>query len=224
VRVMTDKMFENYWLQRPSSKGLHGYVEDIWVRVRHRLMVRGIFQWRLLVTAEGAVFKMFPLWLGGVSLKFSGWWNLISISMMELSRFINCNSGIFVWWIGCFSVISMIFFNGPLSEWIEDVAPSALFLEISRIYSSLNFPPTLSLSPCTSAPYRNCCHLEAVQLEPGKPLDVFIISTSFVLDSLCADFCVLTQSPFLLYLVAADLNPTKSAAHVLHNGHPFGRW
>jgi hypothetical protein len=29
VRVMTDKMFENYWLQRPSSKGLHGYVEDI---------------------------------------------------------------------------------------------------------------------------------------------------------------------------------------------------
>jgi 2EXR family len=29
VRVMTQKMFEKWWPQRPSSKGLHGYVEDI---------------------------------------------------------------------------------------------------------------------------------------------------------------------------------------------------
>lgn len=29
VRVVTHKMLEKWWLQRPSSKGLHGYVEDI---------------------------------------------------------------------------------------------------------------------------------------------------------------------------------------------------
>jgi hypothetical protein len=29
VRVMTKKMLEKWWLQRPSYKGLHGYVEDI---------------------------------------------------------------------------------------------------------------------------------------------------------------------------------------------------
>lgn len=29
VRVMTHRMFEKWWLQRPSSKGLHDYVEDV---------------------------------------------------------------------------------------------------------------------------------------------------------------------------------------------------